>query len=108
MQINYNNIIEKYRIKIPIDNGLIAELDIYCGKLEGLVTIEVEFTGEEQINKFNKPIWFGSQIDKNVFSNANLSRLSRNEFLNIIDNDEFEKNMLIKNKIERFITENYF
>lgn len=102
MQINNNNI-EKYRIKIPIDDQFVAELDLYCGKLEGLITIEVEFTEEKQINKFDKPFWFGKQIDKNIFSNANLARICRNEFLNIIDNEELKKNMIIKNKIEEFI-----
>ena len=105
IQTNYNNMIEKYRIKIPIDNDFMAELDLYCGKLEGLITIEVEFDEEEQINKFNKPLWFGNQIDRRIFSNADLSKISRKEFLNIIDEEELNNNMIIKNGIEEFIAD---
>lgn len=100
-----NNIIEKYRIKIQLDNNLIAELDLYYGKLEGLITVEVEFSNEGQINKFNKPIWFAEELDKKLFSNAHLSKMSREDFLNIIDQQKFNNNMLIKNKIEKIIND---
>lgn len=100
---NRNNLIEKYRIKIPIDKDLIAELDIYYGKLEGLITIEVEFQNENNLNKFVKPIWFGDELDRKVFSNANLSKMSRDEFIQTMGVNNINRNMVIKNNIESYI-----
>lgn len=93
------NIVEKYRIKIPIDENLIAELDIYDGNLEGLITVEVEFENEMQLDKFIKPVWFGSKLDKIIFSNANLSDISREKFVNLVGKDNINKNILLAKKI---------
>lgn len=93
------NIVEKYRIKIPIDENLIAELDIYGGNLEGLITVEVEFENEMQLDKFIKPVWFGSKLDKIIFSNANLSDISREKFVNLVGKDNINKNILLAKKI---------
>lgn len=93
------NIVEKYRIKIPIDEKLIAELDIYCENLEGLITVEVEFENEMQLDKFIKPAWFGSELDKITFSNANLSHISKKELVKLVGIDNINKNILLANKI---------
>ena len=98
-----NNIVEKYRIKIQIGNELVAELDIYYGHLEGLITVEVEFENEEDLSKFEKPIWFGKELYKKQFSNAKLSRMTRDEFLNIVDKETIDKNMKFKQIVEEFI-----
>lgn len=100
------NIVEKYRIKVPIDENLIAELDIYGGNLEGLITVEVEFENEMQLDKFIKPVWFGSELDKIIFSNANLSSISREKFVNLVGKDNINKNILLVKKIREKININ--
>src|SRR5829696_8515947 len=35
--------IDKVRHYVPVDDGLTAELDVYAGALEGLLTAEIEF-----------------------------------------------------------------
>jgi CYTH domain-containing protein len=54
--------IEKTRYFIPLENHLIAELDIYEASLEGLITIEVEFCSEEEALSFMPPSWFGKDV----------------------------------------------
>lgn len=54
--------IEKTRYFIPLENHLIAELDIYEASLEGLMTIEVEFYSEEEALSFTPPAWFGKDV----------------------------------------------
>ena len=97
----YTNI-KKY-IKIPLNNELMAELDLYNGKLEGLLTVEVEFPNKEELKKFSKPNWFGENLDKKIFSNANLSKMTREQFLNMIDRESYEKNVCIRKEIEKLI-----
>ena len=103
MQELSNYVIEKYRIKIPLNNKLMAELDLYNGKLEGLLTVEVEFPNKEELKKFSKPNWFGENLDKKIFSNANLSKMTREQFLNMIDRESYEKNVCIRKEIEKLI-----
>ena len=98
-----SNIVEKYRIEIPLKNKLIAEIDVYYGNLEGLITVEVEFSNESDVENFIKPVWFGNTLDKKIFSNANLSKMERKDFLKIIDKNKFEKNMKIKKYIEDYL-----
>jgi uridine kinase len=50
---------ERYEI---LRNGRKIELDIYEGKLAGLVTVEVEFGNIEQCKSFSPPIWFGGEV----------------------------------------------
>jgi len=56
------NIISKVRYKIPLEDNLIAELDIFSGKFESLVLIEVEFCSEEEAVCFIPPDWFGEDV----------------------------------------------
>lgn len=97
------NTIEKYRIKIPIDNNMVAELDVYYGKLEGLITVEVEFPDENKLLNFIRPDWFGIELNKKYFSNANLSRITKEDFVNLVGKDSIESNIKIKNEIESII-----
>ena len=61
---------------LPLADGLKAELDIFEGKLSGLVFVEVEFESEEQAVCFQPPQWFGEEVsDQECFSNAYLSGL---------------------------------
>lgn len=57
--------LEKTRYKIPLDNDNFAELDVYKGDLEGLMTVEVEFKSEAQANSFIPPEWFGVDVTAN-------------------------------------------
>lgn len=70
------NLISKRRYRVPISSSLIAELDVYHEQLSGLVTVEVEFSSEEESASFIKPEWFGEEItfDKR-FKNKALSQL---------------------------------
>lgn len=73
------NLIDKTRVFIPIEEGYTAELDIYHGELDGLLTVEVEFPSEEEAEKFIPPIWFGNDITNDKrFKNKKLARESIN------------------------------
>jgi len=58
--------IEKTRYEIPADDGLVIELDVYSGDLDGLVTAEVEFASEEAAEAFAAPAWLGPDITEDV------------------------------------------
>lgn len=67
----------KSRYIIPLENGLIAELDIYDGNLKGFKNVEVEFDSIEEAENFIPPDWFGEDITKNIkYTNAYLSKIS--------------------------------
>jgi adenylate cyclase len=53
--------LEKVRYLIPLGEATV-ELDIYGGKLEGLVLAEVEFSSVEQSAAFVPPDWFGREV----------------------------------------------
>lgn len=54
--------IEKTRYLVPLEDGHIAEMDIFHGALEGLSMVEVEFATEEEAHKFVAPGWFGEDV----------------------------------------------
>lgn len=54
-------LIEKKRYNVPLNN-LIAEVDMFMGKLEGLIMVEVEFSSEKEASNFIKPYWFGKDV----------------------------------------------
>lgn len=67
--------INKTRYEIELENDIVAELDIYHGDLDGLVTVEVEFKSEVQLSKFIVPEWFGKEITRDKrYKNKNLAR----------------------------------
>ncbi len=75
MKKTEGRIIEKTRYLIPLGGGLICELDIYKGELEGFVNCEVEFESMEQAQSFVPPKWFGKDISEDKrYSNASLSK----------------------------------
>lgn len=68
-------IISKDRYKIPLDGGLIAELDIFSGELSGLILVEVEFQSIEDANAFTPPHWFGKDVtDDTHYHNSYISK----------------------------------
>ena len=67
--------IEKTRYEIEADGGLVIELDVYTGDLEGLVVAEVEFDSETAAEAFAPPEWFGEDVTEDVrYKNQRLAR----------------------------------
>ena len=52
----------KTRYLIPLDGGLTAEVDVYEGTLDGLLTAEVEFPDEAAAHAFAAPQWMGEDV----------------------------------------------
>jgi CYTH domain-containing protein len=52
----------KTRYLVPLGDGLTAEVDVYEGALEGLLTAEVEFPDEAAAHAFTAPAWMGSDV----------------------------------------------
>ena len=79
-----SRIIVKDRYMIPIDNNLIAELNVYKNELEGLFVIEVEFNSIEEANKFLPLDWFGTEVtyDKKL-KNQSLATVDLKEIENL-------------------------
>lgn len=70
------NVITKKRYLIPLSENLKAELDIFEGKFDGLVLVEVEFPDEHTAGHFEPPAWFGTDVTfSSDYHNSVLSRL---------------------------------
>jgi CYTH domain-containing protein len=52
----------KTRHLIALDDGLTAEVDVYEGDLDGLLTAEVEFDSEDASSAFAAPEWLGREV----------------------------------------------
>jgi CYTH domain-containing protein len=51
-----------------------AEVDVYHGKLAGLVVVEVEFPSETDAQAFTPPAWFGAEVTEDPrFRNVSLA-----------------------------------
>ncbi|MCD8216167.1 MAG: CYTH domain-containing protein [Clostridiales bacterium] len=74
MKKTEGRIVEKNRYIVPLENSLIAELDIYEGELKDFMNVEVEFSSLKEAAAFEPPEWFGADIsyDKR-YSNASLA-----------------------------------
>ena len=67
--------IEKTRYEIEAGDGLVLELDVYTGELEGLVVAEVEFESEEAAEAFAPPDWLGRDVTEDArYKNQRLAR----------------------------------
>lgn len=65
------HVIRKTRTRIPLENKLIAELDVYHGI--DLRVVEVEFKDESEANAFILPQWFGKEVTNDKrYKNKNL------------------------------------
>ena len=95
-----SNVINKTRIVIPINNDLEAEIDIYYGYLEGLLTLEVEFKNEEDADKFIKPDWFGEELGYKELSNRKLSEMTKEEFQSKVTEEFMNNNRKIINDLK--------
>jgi adenylate cyclase len=54
--------ISKARHEIPLADGLTAELDVYDGAHDGLLTVEIEFPSLEASEAFAPPPWVGAEV----------------------------------------------
>lgn len=54
--------VAKTRHLIPLASGLTAELDVYSGAHEGLLTVEIEFPSVEASEAFAPPEWLGRDV----------------------------------------------
>lgn len=67
-------IIEKNRYKIS-SGELIFELDIFLGKDQGGIMVEVEFKSDQDSLKFSPPDWFGDEVtDDERYNNKNIAQ----------------------------------
>ena len=64
----------KQRYLKPLNDGLIAEIDVFSGNLTGLMLIEVEFPDVESAQMFTPPEWFGREVTGDFrYANNNLA-----------------------------------
>lgn len=68
------NWLTKRRYRVPLGD-VTAEVDIYGGDLDGLITAEVEFESVSASEAFEPPDWFGREVTGEPrFANKALSR----------------------------------
>lgn len=60
--------LEKIRYYCPLSDGLTAEVDIFEGKLKGLVFVEVEFPDKKSMESFVPLHWFGRDVTQEHWS----------------------------------------
>lgn len=66
--------ITKVRHEVELGDGLVAEVDLYAGALDGLVVAEVEFPDEAAAARFAPPPWFGREVtDDDAYKNRALA-----------------------------------
>jgi adenylate cyclase len=69
--------LEKARHRVPLDDDLTAEVDVYRGRHEGLRVVEVEMPTDRDPDDFTPPPWFGPEITGDPrFANATLAAAS--------------------------------
>lgn len=74
---NRNTII-KDRYNIPIQDGLVIELDIFHGIFEGIIFAEIEFPSEEKAEEFKCPKWFCQELTGKI-SNNMMTKMTKEE-----------------------------
>lgn len=81
----------KTRYYYPLGK-LTAEIDVYHGRLEGLVTVEVEFPDEASREEFTSPEWFGLDISQEDWSaNSILSEMDYNQVMEKVKEMDSDK-----------------
>ena len=67
--------IEKCRYRLPLADGLTAEIHIHGGHLAGFSYVEVEFGRVEDAASFEPLAWFGREVTEDAwFSYGTLAR----------------------------------
>lgn len=78
-------LITKTRYYIPLEGGLTMELDVFEGKLRGLIVAEVEFPTEEAATSFVPPEFVRDDVTSDKrYANVFLSFASDEELSEII------------------------
>ncbi|MDQ6806800.1 MAG: CYTH domain-containing protein [Actinomycetota bacterium] len=73
-ELSAGRCLEKTRYELPGEGGLTIELDVYGGRLEGLVVAEVEFPSPEAADRFAPAPWFGDEVtDDDAYKNRRLA-----------------------------------
>jgi adenylate cyclase len=73
-QTTADECLEKRRYFIQ-DQSCVIELDIFEGKLKGLILAEVEFKSVDDSKVYKVPDWFGREVtDDERFKNRNLAK----------------------------------
>ena len=68
-------VLSKTRYLLPLDTGLMIELDVFDAPYETLYRAEVEFSSMEEANAFIAPDWFGEDVTySGKFHNSYLSQ----------------------------------
>lgn len=68
-------IISKTRYRIPLSDGLTAELDVFHGFMEGLIMVEVEFPDLHTAQTYTPPSWFGPDVTQDSrYHNSSMSQ----------------------------------
>jgi CYTH domain-containing protein len=66
--------VEKRRLLVPLEVGLVAEVDVFEGALSGLVVAEVEFPTLQDAERFAPPAWFGREVSEDArYKNQSLA-----------------------------------
>ena len=66
--------LDKVRHYVPLEDGLVVELDVYAGALDGLMTAEIEFPTEAAALAFSAPPWLGEEVTGDpAYANQNLA-----------------------------------
>lgn len=67
--------VEKVRHHLPINEDLVAEMDVFSGANEGLLLVEIEFPDEASAHAFNAPEWFGIDVTADdAYKNSSLAK----------------------------------
>ncbi len=67
--------IKKRRYRLPLENGVVAEIHVHDGHLAGFSYAEVEFDTNEDTTAFEPPSWFGREVTEDArFSYGALAR----------------------------------
>jgi len=60
--------LEKTRYYYSLPGGLMGEVDVFEGKLKGLIFVEVEFSTKKAMEDFKSPDWFGRDVTQERWS----------------------------------------
>ena len=84
-------LVVKDRYVIPIQDDLVAEMDIFKGHLEGLKMVEVEFDNEDQAISFIPPDSFGVAEASETYFGKDVSDDHRFRNVNLASIDSLEE-----------------
>lgn len=76
----------KTRYKIPLDQGLIVDLDVFHDFFEGVCIAEIEYCSVEQANSYKVPVWLEELTSFENLTNSYMATkaISIDEYINFI------------------------